>query len=266
MEMVSNSKDSKMLKENKIIGNLKLENSEIKFLGDNNFLYLVGTVNLLNTKIEFRGNNSIVYLCESDDIYSLDLKIYNNSVFYFGKNNWINRLLKVVVSEQTNVIFGNDNLISYDICIRTADPHLIYDVSTKQRINNSKSILVGDHVWLGQHAFILKGTQIGSGSVVGAMSLLTNKKYRSNTIYAGNPARAKKEGIFFIKPNAHRFLDDDIEEYKNYNSNEFIYEKDDFSIDFNDIDIFLHKSSLKSKLNYLNEITNNNHKNRFYIE
>jgi len=34
-----------------------------------------------------------------------------------GKETWINKGLKVVVSEQTNVFFGNDSLISYDTCI-----------------------------------------------------------------------------------------------------------------------------------------------------
>ena len=143
---------------------------------------------------------------------------------------------------------------------------MIYDNNTKKRINHSKSIFIGDHIWLGQHVFILKGAKIGSGSIIGAMSLLSNKKYSSNKIYVGNPAYKKRENIFFIKPNVHRFLDDDIKEYETYNSDEFIYENDDFKIDFEEIDNYLYNNPFKDKLKYLNELSNNKNKNRFYIE
>lgn len=67
------------------------------------------------------------------------------------------------------------------------------------RINNSKSIYIGDHVWIGQNALILKNTQIGSGSIIGAMSLVSHKKVASNCVYAGNPAQKIKENIFLQK-------------------------------------------------------------------
>lgn len=182
-----------------------------------------------------------------------------------GKETWINKGLKVVVSEQTNVFFGNDSLISYDTCIRTGDPHLIYDCTSYKRINKSRSIYVGDHVWIGQHVMLLKGAKIGSGTVIGAMSLVSGKIYNSNCIYAGNPIRKVKENIFFLRDNCHRFLDEDIKQHEYYEKDDFIYEKTSDNLLFDEIEHNLKTLKVEDKINYLKDITNNANKNRFAI-
>lgn len=115
---------------NKIVGNINLDNSNIKFIGKNNILYVDNGITLVNSSIEFRGDNSLVYLCKTNDKLTIDVKIYNNSTLYFGKNMWINKGIKIVISEETNVFFGCDCLVSYDTCIRTGDPHIIYVIDT----------------------------------------------------------------------------------------------------------------------------------------
>lgn len=82
------------------------------------------------------------------------------------------------------------------IWIRNADPHLIYDINTKKRINNTKSIFIGDHVWLGQSVIILKGTQIASGSIVGAMGLVSETMIPSNECWGGVSAKRIRGGVF----------------------------------------------------------------------
>ena len=227
---------------NKIVGNINLDNSNIKFIGKNNILYVDNGITLVNSSIEFRGDNSLVYLCKTNDKLTIDVKIYNNSTLYFGKNMWINKGIK------------------------TGDPHIIYDINTRKRVNHSKSVYIGDHVWIGQHVMILKNTMIGSGSVIGAMSLVTNKKYSSNGVYAGTPAKKIRSDIFFIKDDCHRFLDDDIDRYEYNYSNDFIYDKDNTTISFNDIEKNLRCLSIEDRIKYLNDISSNMSKNRFYIE
>jgi hypothetical protein len=73
---------------------------------------------------------------------------------------------------------------------------LIYDNETGMRINQSKSIYIGDHVWIGADTYILKGTQIFSGSIIGARSTVT-KQYYSNTINVGSPAKQIKDNVFW---------------------------------------------------------------------
>lgn len=250
---------------NKFNGNLFLENSQIKFIGKNNVLYIDGDVKLVNSSFEFRGDNSIVYICGTQDTITLDVKIYNNSVFYVGKEIWINKGIKIVISEQTNVFFGNDCLISYDTCIRTGDPHLVYDCKNHERINHSKSLYVGDHVWIGQNVMLLKGTKIGSGSIIGAMSLVTGKLYKSNCIYGGNPVKKIKEDVFFIKEDCHRFLESDTINNNAYDSDEFIYINNNKKLLFDEIEEKLKVLNVDEKIKYLNEITSNCDNNRFAI-
>ena len=143
-------------KNNKIIGNINLDNSKVKFTGSNNILYINDEITLVNSSIEFRGDNSLVYLCKTAEKITVDIKLYNNSTIYFGKNIWINKGVKIVISEQTNLFFGNNCMIAPECCIRSADPHIIYDINTKKRINQSKSIFIGDNVWIAQRVMILR--------------------------------------------------------------------------------------------------------------
>jgi acetyltransferase-like isoleucine patch superfamily enzyme len=72
-----------------------------------------------------------------------------------------------------------------------------------------KSVKIGNHVWIGIRATILKGVTIGDNSVIGAAAVVT-KDVEPNTIVAGNPARkirnttgytiASHEPIYYPKP------------------------------------------------------------------
>ena len=252
-------------KNNKIIGNVNLDNSKVKFIGSNNVLYINDEITLVNSSIEFRGDNSLVYLCKTSEKITVDIKLYNNSTIYFGKNIWINKGVKIVISEQTNLFIGKNCMIAPECCFRSADPHIIYDINTKKRINQSKSIFIGDHVWIGQGIMVLKNAMVGSGAVIGAKSLITNKRYNSNTIYGGSPAKKIKEGIFFIHDDCHRFLDEDIEKYEYNDTDKYIYNRDGTTTEFEDIDNNLRGASIKDRIDYLDKITLNNDKNRFYI-
>ena len=49
-------------------------------------------------------------------------------------------------------------------------------------------VKIGDNVFIGQNAMILKGVTIGNNVIIGANSLV-NKDIPDNTVYAGNPAK-----------------------------------------------------------------------------
>ena len=66
-------------KNNKIIGNINLDNSKVKFTGSNNILYINDEITLVNSSIDFRGDNSLVYLCKTAEKITVDIKLYNNS-------------------------------------------------------------------------------------------------------------------------------------------------------------------------------------------
>ena len=47
-------------KNNKIIGNINLDNSKVKFTGSNNILYINDEITLVNSSIDFRDRKSVV--------------------------------------------------------------------------------------------------------------------------------------------------------------------------------------------------------------
>ena len=242
-------------------------NSVIKFNGKNNILVIEDGVKLVNSRISFGGDNAVVYLSRNKYIYYLDINAYSNTCVFIGKDNFFNGRLSLIASERKNIIIGDNGLISFGIFVRTADPHLIYSCETKQRINKSKSVLIGDHVWLGQGALILKGTKIGSGSILGGGAVVSNKSVFSNASSVGNPAKIVAKNIFFSKESVHNFNKNQTEEFSVMQSDEWIYSYDNSQKSFSETDNLLSsKENSKDKLNIIKKnIVNNTSKNRFFI-
>ena len=69
-------------------------------------------------------------------------------------------------------------------------------MSVKERDNPSavisKSVLIGDNVFIGQNVTILKGVKIGDNVVIGNGAVVT-KSFPDNVIIAGNPAKIIKK-------------------------------------------------------------------------
>lgn len=89
-----------------------------------------------------------------------------------------------------NIKIGNGVVISKGAIIRDSDNHQIFYSDYEM----SKPIIIGDHVWIGIRAIILKGVKIGDGSIITAGAVV-NKDVPPNCMVAGVPAQIKKEGI-----------------------------------------------------------------------
>ena len=92
------------------------------------------------------------------------------------------------------IIFGDNCLLSWEILIMDTDFHKIND-ENGQTINEPKSILIGNDVWIGCRALILKGVIIPNNVVIGAGSIVSKKLENENSIYAGSPVKLIKEQI-----------------------------------------------------------------------
>lgn len=221
-----------------------LENSTIRFRGSGNILFSEPDVTLKDSDITFYGDNALLYLSASNKReYRLHLDLWSGTAAYFGSNNYFNGTLNAIVSERRNLIIGGGGVFSFGIWMRTADPHLIYDIESRKRINMSRSILIGDHVWLGQNAFVLKGSKVGSGSVISAACVLANKEVESNTVYAGNPARKIRENIFYIGKSVHNYTAPQTEASLESKSDKHIYGKKGAPLAFEEIDDELIKAA-----------------------
>jgi acetyltransferase-like isoleucine patch superfamily enzyme len=107
----------------------------------------------------------------------------------------------IVMAEEL-VEIGSHCLISWGVGIADSDFH---PLEPAQRLIDSQALApffknrpprpklktapvkIGDNVWIGMNAVILKGVTIGDNSVVAAGAVVT-KSVPANTIVAGNPA------------------------------------------------------------------------------
>src|SRR5699024_3038007 len=115
-------------------------------------------------------------------------------------------------------------MFSFNCWIRNSDVHLIYD-ENNNRINYSKNIIIGDHVWVGQNVSILKGSYVGSGSVIGLGSVIT-KKITSNDIYAGNPCKRVRENIIWNRQSTHFFTEEETSSNDKFYDDATLYKFD----------------------------------------
>lgn len=180
------------LDENTIIGNPVVAENSVKFKANShgNILFCEDGTDLRGSTITFNGDNALVYLSKNRHQYKLSVSMNRDNTLYIGKDNYFNGKLNLILSERKHIVIGDDGLFSFGIWLRTADPHLIYDCETHERINPSKNILIGDHVWIGQGSLVLKGSTISSGSIIGANSTVSGKLSRQTK--AGQEPRPRK--------------------------------------------------------------------------
>jgi acetyltransferase-like isoleucine patch superfamily enzyme len=271
MEILTDRAEVDAIVKNTVVNPPKMQNSKIAFKGSNNILYCAeGKLVLDGCDITFEGDDSVIFLSESRHAYKLNISVYHDSVIYFGRNNYINGTLHMIASERQHIIVGDEGLFSFDCWFRTADPHLIYDIESHSRINMSKSILIGDHVWLGQNVLILKGSRIGSGSIIAAGAIVTGKKLASNCVYGGNPAGLIRSGVFYSGASVHAYRKSDTKKSRSNTGDEWIYGAEESEpIKLGDITAALRAADTsKGRLEYLLQNLyqkGNKEKDRFFI-
>lgn len=267
MEYIVNVTQFDQMKDNKIIGRPKLTDSVIVFHGKNNILVCDNNIELNNASLEFNGNNSVVYL-GSHLRRGFKLRIFNNSTAFLGRDIDMGLSVGINVFENQNVIIGEDCFIGDYVFISNSDNYPIYTCDTKERINYSNSVYIGDHVYLGHKTYVSKGVKIGSGTIVDNSSLIpSNAKIPSNVYLSGNPAKLTKNGVFFTKDFLGKLTAEDSLNSKDYKSDVFIYNvvnQETLSID--KIDKILKDLDVESRLEFIRKLfIGNKRKNRFSI-
>lgn len=265
--VITAKEELSQLKDNLFLGEPPtFNNSSVTFSGINNIFACEPGVILENTRIDFKANNSVIYLSASQAPYIAKIITHNNSVCYIGQNNYINDTLTLILSEEKNIMIGSHCCISLGIWMRNADPHLLFSADDHHRVNPSKSIYIGDHVWLGQNSMILKGTVVHSGSIIGAMSLVAGKRIPSNHCWGGNPAAKIKDAVFWSGECVHSWTQQITDQYATCEHSHFLFDTTGPRIDIPELEQKLQRThTAGDKLNVLlDTVIKNNHKNRFY--
>jgi acetyltransferase-like isoleucine patch superfamily enzyme len=89
-------------------------------------------------------------------------------------------------------VFDND---SHPVspALREKDYQIVLGLISGERADIGRaSIKIGEHVWIGFNAILMKGISIGDGSIVAAGSIVTSD-VPAHSIVAGSPARVVKD-------------------------------------------------------------------------
>ena len=231
MEILSDIKNiEKTDGNNKIIGEpVQFEDSEVIFKGKNCVLEFGKNVRLTSTIFRFDCDNGYCYIGDNSQ-YTGTIRMGLDCSVKIGKDLTVTYNCYISTAENTSVEIGDDCMFASFNEIRCDDAHPIFDVKTGRRMNLSKSIVIGDHVWLAAYVTLLAGASVKSGSVIGYRSLVKNR-IPNNCIAAGTPAKVIKEDVAWDKSHLnltypHKFPDSDSIENKIY-WDKTVYEKNE---------------------------------------
>lgn len=124
-------------------------------------------------------------ICGDVMLAMVDIWVLKGGQLTMG-NCFINHGTTILCKKQITI--GDDVGMGRNVWITDSDGHPI----TGQEM--SKPIVIGNHVWIGSQATILKGVTIGSGSIV-AQGAVVTKDVPEGCVVAGVPARVVRENV-----------------------------------------------------------------------
>jgi len=153
--------------------------------------------------INIPGNPELISIASNSHVLGELLVFAHGGKIVVGQDCYIGADSKIWSAGLITI--GNRVLISHNVNIFDSHTHPIRASKRHEQFMNITSIghptlidlnesqvLIGDDVWVGAMATILKGVTIGEGAIVGAGSVVT-KDVPPWTIVAGNPAKIIRE-------------------------------------------------------------------------
>lgn len=188
-------------KRNQIVswGGVRRRKCRINIVGNDNIIELDKRVYLDHVSIHINGNCN--QICLSEKVLIKDGEFYiedNENSIIIGKNSALCGKVQLSCIEGTKIKIGRDCLFSSEIILRTGDSHSVVDMEGN-RLNQSKNIVLGNHVWVGNRVTVLKGVKIPENSVIAAGSVVTKRFEDANVIIGGNPAKIIKRKINWMR-------------------------------------------------------------------
>ena len=126
--------------------------------------------------------------------YGCDVIVFSGGLLELG-SGFCNSDTKIRCKNHISI--GEGAVISHNVTIEDYDGHQLYNVDAdgnREAVAISAPITIGDHVWIGAKATILKGVTIGDGAVIAAGSVVT-KDVPAHCLCAGCPAKVIRENV-----------------------------------------------------------------------
>lgn len=173
--------------------------TRISISGNNNTIVMGKESILYRSSITICGNNNRIEIGDSVSCKVGDFSFEDDNGFIgIGSHTTISGHTHLACIEGRSIRIGKECLFSSDIIFRTGDSHSILDMNGT-RINPSRDISVGDHVWISYNTTLTKGAAVSNDSIIGTGAIVTKEFEQPNVIIAGVPANIVKENINWDK-------------------------------------------------------------------
>lgn len=134
------------------------------------------------------ANKTVINVKDTFVIHSgFHIILQKNSKLNLG-SGYINRFLKIRCHDEITI--GNNVAISENVTIWDTDAHQIIGKESEM----TKPVKIGNHVWIGTNAIILKGSEIGDGCIVAAGAVVSGK-FPNHSLIGGIPAKVIRENV-----------------------------------------------------------------------
>lgn len=173
----------------------------------------IGKQTKFSGTIEVVGNNNSIMIGDNCHFRGKIVVKGNGQTIRFG-NNSTTVDVYILCQENCDVTIGEWCMLSREIEIRTTDAHSVVDRATGRRINAAKSVVIGDHVWIGVGAIVNKGAVVPSDSIVGAMAFVNRRFEEQGIVIAGAPAGIVKRGITWNRSRRAKFTSAELDHWK----------------------------------------------------
>lgn len=135
------------------------------------------------------GQNAAFVLSGNEGIYSgCRICVNDNATLQIAGDGYIN--YRTQIDCFNSIKIGKGTIISKEVMIRDSDNHTV----STNTAGMSQPIVIGNHVWIGMRAIILKGVTIGDGAVIAAGAVVTHD-IPPRCIAAGIPATVRKDNV-----------------------------------------------------------------------
>lgn len=194
----------RMFQDNKIVFTDKgSRHIKLNISGKNNQIIIKNTVRA-KLNISVFGDNNIITIDDYVWAGRLDVVIGQNHKNFgpvhdcevrVGEGSSFESTSIVIKNSYAKLVIGKNCMFAFNITLYHTDSHPIFDLDTNKIINKVGTLSIGEHVWVGANATILKNAFIADDSVVGWGSVVSGRFDTKNVVIAGNPAKVVKTNI-----------------------------------------------------------------------
>lgn len=138
----------------------------------------------------------IVFFGPADFSATASVRVFENGLLEIREGFFSNANASINVSKR--VVIGANAQWGWNVEIIDTDGHDIKNAAG-EKINPDEEIIIGDDVWIGAKASVLKGSVIPDGCIVGYGSIVSKKYTEPHVVMAGAPAKVIKKDIYWSR-------------------------------------------------------------------